>query len=304
MASFLHQWSFAFADQYDVEGTLFRSPTARFPRHRRPEASNRTTATSVSIRGTELRLGHAVIHLGLGVPVIEHSDLRDGGGLSTTRLPNVIEEALQICSHLGEDYLWADRLCIIQDDDQDKAEQIGSMAEIFSTATFTLVIACGSSMDARLPGVNTDRNVVAGCADIQGLRFRSELPTFAHTIEASQWYTRGWTYQEGVLAGRKLFITPSQAMRLCPAGLICEDANSNETHSCRESKFQPRLSGRRIWIAMDVIGRHRCFPPTICKHIDHLPAQQSRSTSSHCAPSTTWAKYLSSGKYSRRIRCP
>ena len=41
------------------------------------------------------------------------------GGLPALYVPKTIEDAMIACTHLGERYLWADRLCIIQNDDKD-----------------------------------------------------------------------------------------------------------------------------------------------------------------------------------------
>ena len=156
------------------------------------------------------------------------------GGLSTEVLPNVIEEALQVCLRLKERYLWVDRFCIVQDDDKNKQEQIRCMADIFTMATFTLVIACGDNMSVQLPGIGVDRYASTDCADFEGLHVRSGLPFLHDTIRASTWYSRGWTYQEGILARRKLFITPMQVIWMCPEGLIYEDASMNRVYGTDE----------------------------------------------------------------------
>ncbi|GME23091.1 uncharacterized protein K452DRAFT_204684 [Neofusicoccum parvum] len=56
-------------------------------------------------------------------------------------VPKTIEDALIICSELGYQYLWVDRLCIVQDDFEKKQGQINSMAQIFSSAAVTIVTA-------------------------------------------------------------------------------------------------------------------------------------------------------------------
>jgi len=42
-------------------------------------------------------------------------------------------------------------LCIIQDDPEDKAKQIGIMEEIYSASVLTLVAAGGGDAESRLP---------------------------------------------------------------------------------------------------------------------------------------------------------
>jgi hypothetical protein len=89
------------------------------------------------------------------------------------------------------------------------------MADIFSMAHFTLVVACGDGMTDRLPGVTMERRVSTDRAMFEGFYTRTMLPSLHDTVKDSIWYWRGWTYQEGVLLSRKLFITPFQAAWHC-----------------------------------------------------------------------------------------
>ncbi|KAL6903180.1 heterokaryon incompatibility domain-containing protein [Trichoderma evansii] len=57
------------------------------------------------------------------------------------QLPQTIKDAIQVTMYLGIQYLWIDALCIIQDSDQDKAEQISCMAEIYEQAHVTISAA-------------------------------------------------------------------------------------------------------------------------------------------------------------------
>lgn len=52
------------------------------------------------------------------------------------------------------------------------------------------------------------------------------------TIKGSQWATRGWTYQEGVLAHRRLVFTPEQVYWECRGMAVCEtiDLALNTVH--------------------------------------------------------------------------
>lgn len=57
------------------------------------------------------------------------------------QLPQTIKDAIQVTMDLGLRYLWIDALCIIQDSDQDKAEQISRMADIYEQAYVTISAA-------------------------------------------------------------------------------------------------------------------------------------------------------------------
>ncbi|KAF2031659.1 HET-domain-containing protein, partial [Setomelanomma holmii] len=57
------------------------------------------------------------------------------------RLPLAIRDAIQVTFKVGFSHLWIDSLCIIQDDDQDKALEIAQMTEVYSNAVITIAAA-------------------------------------------------------------------------------------------------------------------------------------------------------------------
>ncbi len=66
--------------------------------------------------------------------------------IDTASLPATIRDAVEVCEKLGERYLWVDRFCIVQDDDDDKFRQIQAMSAIFSGTKLVIVAAAGSGM--------------------------------------------------------------------------------------------------------------------------------------------------------------
>jgi len=59
-------------------------------------------------------------------------------GIKIEDLSQTFQEAFQITSDLGFDYIWVDSLCILQDNKQDWAQQSSQMARIYSEASLTI----------------------------------------------------------------------------------------------------------------------------------------------------------------------
>ncbi|KAF2141670.1 uncharacterized protein K452DRAFT_204684, partial [Aplosporella prunicola CBS 121167] len=141
------------------------------------------------------------------------TELQQEGSLKS--LPRTIEDAMSICKRLGEEYLWVDLLCIVQDDQENKQRQINSMAWIFSSTVLTIISACGNTMGCPIAGVSQDRQLLQQQTDFSGLQVTSILPDFDELISKTVWHTRGWTYQEAVFSRRKLFFTAAEAWFEC-----------------------------------------------------------------------------------------
>jgi len=62
------------------------------------------------------------------------------------QLPRTIRDAIHVTSAIGYKYLWVDSLCIVQDDEKDRHNQINMMDEIYSNAALTLAAGSGLRM--------------------------------------------------------------------------------------------------------------------------------------------------------------
>jgi hypothetical protein len=69
---------------------------------------------------------------------------RHGFGIETVALSRTSRDVVAVGRRLGEKYLWVDSLCIVQDDDQDKAREILRVQAVYEGATLTI-----SAMSAR-----------------------------------------------------------------------------------------------------------------------------------------------------------
>ncbi|KAF2472799.1 HET-domain-containing protein [Lindgomyces ingoldianus] len=148
------------------------------------------------------------------------------------KVPTTIQDAISLCRMLGEQYLWVDSLCIMQDT-VDKHDQIQQMDRIYRNAALTIVAAAGRDANAGLPGISSLRDVRQRIVDINGLRLANLLPYLSNAVVASVWETRGWTFQESALSLRKLMFTPAQVYYHCQHGDCSEDVHGDLHSSLR-----------------------------------------------------------------------
>jgi hypothetical protein len=62
-------------------------------------------------------------------------------GVEIARLPQTMQDAIQITKKLGIRYLWIDSLCIVQDSIADKVHEINYMGLIYKSSTLTIAAA-------------------------------------------------------------------------------------------------------------------------------------------------------------------
>ncbi|KAK8172614.1 hypothetical protein BKA80DRAFT_263405 [Phyllosticta citrichinensis] len=106
-------------------------------------------------------------------------------GPDNPKLPTTIQDTLTVCQYLGKDYLWVDRLCIIQDGpDRDIQVHFDEMGSIYNHAFVTLVAYEGADANYGLHGIS--KPIEFGIPDID-------------FWTRSEWSKRGWTYQEAIL---------------------------------------------------------------------------------------------------------
>jgi hypothetical protein len=73
--------------------------------------------------------------------------------ISPAGLPRTIEDAILATKKLGFRYLWVDRYCIPQEDNEERHLQIYQMDLVYSRAQATIISAAGNDPTFGLPGV-------------------------------------------------------------------------------------------------------------------------------------------------------
>ena len=162
--------------------------------------------------------------------------LHEPNSLTSNVLPAITEDALIVAKGLNCSCLWVDSLCIIQDDEQDKARFISQMDAIYAWASIVLFATTGVDANSHLPGVSVPRDTIHEAFTInnisliqtydpiQGVSIDLRTQRAKPYIGTSVWDTRGWTLQERFLAARALVFTQNQVYWECDLAFWCEDS--------------------------------------------------------------------------------
>jgi hypothetical protein len=127
--------------------------------------------------------------------------------LSFKDLPATVKDAITVVSKLGIRRLWVDCLCIIQDDNDDKAREIAQMPLIYSQATVMIAASHAKSVHE---GFLTDRMPHAGfelpyrCRNGEAglITLRPGMGRYGEPRQPLE--SRGWAFQERLLSPRIL----------------------------------------------------------------------------------------------------
>jgi hypothetical protein len=181
-------------------------------------------------------------------------------------LPQTIVDVMKLVFELGGKYLWVDRLCILQDDENEKAQQIPCMDSIYSLAELTIIAASGSDAHDGVAGLSVPRSVEQDTCRIGDKLAVMTIPT-ENAFPNCTYSQRGWTFQERLLARRSLMFTEGQAY------WSCSSADWSERLMLEPSSSGPGTSPwtiPRIHLGSyePVPGEHRDFSR---QHYNDLP---------------------------------
>ncbi|ETS02379.1 HET-domain-containing protein, partial [Trichoderma reesei RUT C-30] len=131
------------------------------------------------------------------------------------RFTQIVRDAIQATLAMGLEYLWVDQYCINQDDESDKRDQISKMDIIYSHAAITFINAASEPQKHGLPGISTISRTQQLQETFKNVAFIQCFPDISTMVKASPWCTRGWTFQEGFFAPRRVIFTEYGTSYLC-----------------------------------------------------------------------------------------
>jgi hypothetical protein len=126
-------------------------------------------------------------------------------------LAPTISDAMIFTREMGEQYLWVDSLCIIQDDAEEMRTMIQAMDRIYKAAILTIIAANGEDSQA---GITLSSDFELSSAFYR----RDKIPDLGLTT----WGQRGWTYQEHQFWERAVIFDKRQAFYECRRGTFNE----------------------------------------------------------------------------------
>ncbi|KAL6362171.1 hypothetical protein LRP88_04248 [Fusarium phalaenopsidis] len=190
--------------------------------------------------------------------------LRSPGCLLHDVVPKTLFDAIKVAQSIGFKYLWVDSLCIIQDDDDDKRQQLSFMDCVYANAYCTIAAVSALHADMGIAGVRESlmRHPQQAMVPVSSsLRLIRSTHLYTGTAyEKSPWKRRAWTMQESLLSRRLIMFTDDEVFWRCQKATWCE---SLALELCSTQRREPRITSYESLGCYDLmeIGPSRAFRP-------------------------------------------
>ncbi|KAK6379921.1 hypothetical protein LTS17_005995 [Exophiala oligosperma] len=209
-------------------------------------------------------------------------------GIPFGELTKTFQDAVTAARHLGLRYIWIDALCILQDDDDDFAEQASQMAKIYGQAHLVISALRAATGDVGIfhrrhkpkKITHSSRRGPSLTAYVRPVLTHDDFITGEpRNFKSSPLFARAWCFQERLLARRVVHFSEHEIVWECNEALDCEcrairpdalaETNGNfkrrQAVTLRNKKQEPRL---KAWY--DVIRAYSARTLTV--ESDRLPA--------------------------------
>ncbi|KAI1451681.1 HET-domain-containing protein [Annulohypoxylon moriforme] len=150
-------------------------------------------------------------------------------GKLVSSLPKTFRHAFEIAERLHVRYIWIDRLCIIQDSEEDWRAESATMQKVYRNG-FLNIAALGATNDEG--GCFFDRDPALVKPTIINLspdpdspshyRFFDETETWTKDFHRETLITRAWVLQERMLSARNVYFGSKQVFWECCTTNCCE----------------------------------------------------------------------------------
>jgi Heterokaryon incompatibility protein (HET) len=167
------------------------------------------------------------------VRLLSHSITSFQKGISITQLPRTFAEAIEVCQQLGLSYIWIDALCIIQDSEDDWAQEAARMRDIYSNSCLTIAATAstdgsGGLFSPRDTGIAMPFHAITKWSTfdpgmyICSLRYDGGL--YDRSVNVAPLNQRAWVLQERLLSRCVLHFAENQIYWQC-ATLTASEIN-------------------------------------------------------------------------------
>ncbi|KAK4451180.1 heterokaryon incompatibility protein-domain-containing protein [Podospora aff. communis PSN243] len=206
-----------------------------------------------------------------------HDVLREEGSLDQVDLPRTIRDAMAFVAALGLSYLWVDRLCIMQDNEEHKHGQIKAMGSIYSHSSFTIIAAQSHDAFGPLSSRPLRTSSPSGWSVLRSLgrsltawsrvtapkrtapptdtaihwqspqTDRDVMAIMSADLLRTIWYSRGWTFQEFLFSKRKIIFHNNTINWECH----CTSAHEQRISLPKEICMRPPVHVSRLGMDLD-----------------------------------------------------
>lgn len=144
-------------------------------------------------------------------------------GIDVQDLQPTIRDAATVAATLEISYLWVDALCILQDNNTDKASEIPRMSKIYGNACLTIVASRAAAVE---DGFLNLRPLLASSQPNRSFQVTYNIGPEKHGLvivpifkeENEPWESRAWTLQERLFSKRVLKYGTLNTTYICHGG--------------------------------------------------------------------------------------